>query len=61
MNYKVGDRVWWSEYGMKLLVTRVNRFKSAPYACVDCHGVAWNWFKSNELKPIIRVKNGVVV
>lgn len=58
--FKVGDRVWWGEMGMKLLITRVNEFKSSPYACVDSDGCAWNWFKCDELKPIIKIKNGVV-
>ena len=53
-NYKVGDRVWW--HGCKLkVIKKSDRF----YVYVDgdkVHGAIFKRF----VKPILRVKNGVV-
>ena len=54
--YKVGDRVFWFSEKKKLTVTSVRENAFCKYSCICSDGHIWNWFRENELKPIVVIR-----
>lgn len=54
--YKIGDRVYWFAEKKKLIITIVRPDALCKYSCVCSDGHIWNWFRPNELKPILVIR-----